>query len=214
MKNNPVWVLVDGIFVGLVYAVLILVIGAMEAGPLADDLFLRAFFGFVLGVCSKSALDGTAIELASDTPPRFGRYHFGWAMGSMWGLAMILAFWPLNPPQVAVWIGAGVVFGTFMALQYKPTEIPPARLDLYDVSKNIYDGWHPLWRIGPSLFLVCVFGALLFMTADESAQSLYLVFGMAAALINSCAPYVYRHRVLKALQFLGPIGIMAGYLAI
>lgn len=217
MKNNPFWVLADGIFVGLSYAVIILVIGAMEAGPLADDLFLRAFFGFVFGVCSKSALDGAVIELASDTPPRFGRYHYGWAMGSMWGMAMILASWPLNPPQVAVWIGAGVFFGMFMALQYKPTKIPPARLDLYDSSKNIYDVWHPLWRVGPNLFLVCLFGALLFMIADEadeSVQSPYLVFGMAAALINNSAPYLYRHRGLKALRLLGPITIIVGYLAL
>jgi hypothetical protein len=217
MKNNPVWVLVDGIFVGLGYAVMILVIGAMEAGPLADDLFLRAFFGFVLGVCSKPALDGAAIELASDAPPRFGRYHIGWAMGSMWGLAMILAFWPLDLPQLAIWIGASVFFGVCMALQFKPTKVSSARLELYDVSKNIYSGWHPLWRIGPGLFMVFVFGALLFMIADEadeSVQSPYLVFGMAAALINNSAPYLYRHRGLKELRFLGPIAIIVGYLAL
>lgn len=213
MKNNPVWVLVDGIFVGLVYAVIILVIGAMEDGPLADDLFLRAFFGFVLGVCSKPALDGAVIELASAAPPRFGRYHIGWAMGSMWGLAMILAFWPFDQRQLAIWIGSGVFFGVFMAQQFKPTQVSPARLELYDVSKNIYDGWHPLWRIGPGLFSICVFAALLFMIAGDAGQSPNLVFGIAVALINTSAPYVYRHRGLKALQFLAPIGIIAGYLA-
>ena len=213
MKNNPVWVLVDGIFVGLAYAVLILVIGAMEDGTLADDLFLRAFFGFVLGVCSKPALDGAAIELASDASPRFGRYHIGWAMGSAWGLAMILAFWPLNLPQLAIWIGAGVFFGVFMALQFKPKQVSSARLELYDVSKNIYSGWHPLWRIGPGFFMVFVFGALVFKTTDESAQSPYFILGLAAALINSNAPYPYRHRGLKALHFLALIGIVAGYLA-
>jgi hypothetical protein len=214
MKNNPIWVLTDGIFVGSAYALIIFVVGAMEAGPLADDLYLRAFFGFVLGVGSKPALDGAVIELASDTPPRFGRYHYGWAMGTMWGLSMILAFWPLNPPELAIWVGAGMFFGLFVALLYKPTEIPPARLDLYDVSKNNYDGWHPLLRIGLGLLLVCMFGAAIFAAVDDHAQSPYLILGFAAALTNHDAPYQYRHRVLKALHFVGVFAIIAGYLSL
>lgn len=214
MRNSPIWALTDGIFVGLLYALMIFVTGAMETGPFTDDLYLRAFFGFVLGVCSKPALDGALIELASDTPPRFGRYHYGWAMGSMWGLCMILAFWPLSPPEVAIYIVAGLLFGVAMALVHKPTKVSPARIDLYDVSKQIYDGWHPIWRIGPGLFLVCIIGFALFGAADESARNPYLMLGLAVALINNAAPYQYRHRALKSLNFVGVFAIIAGYLSL
>jgi hypothetical protein len=215
MSNNPIWVLTDGIFVGLAFALTIFVFGAVETGPLADDLYLRAFFGFVLGVCSKPALDGALIELASDTPPRFGRYHYGRAMGCMWGLLMILAYWPLSPMQVVIWIGAGFFFGVFTALLYKPTEASPARLALYDVRKHNYDGWHPLWRIGPDLFLLCIIGVVLFAAEDDSAKSPYLMLGIAAALINNTAPYNYRYLVLKTLHFfVGVFAIIAGYLSL
>lgn len=214
MRHSRIWALTDGIITGLVYALLIFVIGALESSPLADDLYLRAFFGFVLGVCSKPALDGALIELASDTPPRFGRYHYGWANGSIWGLTMILAFWPLSPTEVVFWIGYGFIFGVVMASLYNPTEVSPALIDLYDVSKNIYDGWHPLWRIGPGLFLVCILGAVLFIIADDSAQSPYLVLGIAVALINNAAPFQYRHRALKALNFAGVFAIIASYLSL
>lgn len=214
MSHSRIWALTDGIIIGLAYALMIFVIGALESSPLADDLYLRAFFGFVLGVCSKPALDGALIELASDTPPRFVRYYYGWAIGSMWGLAMILAFWPLSPTQVVVYIGGGFFVGVFMALLYKPTEVSPARIGLYDVSKNIYDGWHPLWRIGPGLFLVCILGAALFISADDSAQHPYLMLGIAVVLINNAAPFQYRHRTLKALNFAGVFAIIAGFLSL
>lgn len=35
-----------------------------------------------------------------------------------------------------------------MALPYRPTEIPPARLALYDLNKNVFHVWHQMWRIG------------------------------------------------------------------
>ena len=214
MANNPVWALFDGVFQGLLYAALIVISGLLETDPVADDLYLRALFGFVVGVCSKPALDGAMIELASDKPPRFGRFHYGWAMGSMWGLVMILAFWPLSPQQLAVWMGGAVFFGAFVALSYKPTEIPAARVNLYNVSHNIYDGWHPLWRIGPGLFLVCLWSIVFLRSAGEDNQSPYLIFGLAAALINSSFPYYFRHRGLLALQFSGVIAIIAGYLSL
>lgn len=214
MSNNPVWVLFDGVVTGLLYAGLIVFVGSMEPGPVADDLYLRAFFGFVLGICSKPAIDGARIELISEQSPRFGRYCFGWAMGSTWGLAMILAAWPLNPLQLALWLAAAVFFGTFLALSYKPTEVQPTRANLYDVSKNIYEGWNPLWRIFPGLFLVGTLAVVLVLNADERQEPPYLLFGLAAALMNSNFPYRVRHRGLLALQMSGVIAIIVAYLSL
>jgi hypothetical protein len=36
MSNNPIWVLTDGIFVGLAFALTIFVFGAVETGPLGS----------------------------------------------------------------------------------------------------------------------------------------------------------------------------------
>ena len=214
MIGKQVWALIDCILVGLICAAMVFLIGLLETGPIAEDLFLRAFFAFVAAVCSKPAIDGTMIELASDKPPKFGRFHFGWASGCMYGLVMILAGWPLSPPQVIAWVLGAVFFGVFLSMIYKPTELSQARIELYDTSKSIYDGWHPLWRIAPSVFLACALVLILLQDASQNEQSPYLILGLAAALINNGFPYRFRHRGLLALQFSGTIAILVGYLSL
>ena len=210
-KNRNVQL--DAIWNGCAFGLTIIVVDIIANGPPADDLLLRAFFGFALAVLSKPAVDGAMIDLASDNPPRFARYYFGWAMGAMWGGAMIIAFWPLMPVQVVIWIIGGAFFGTVMAAIHKPEPVAAERLALYDLSKNIYAGWHPAWRIVPNIFLAVCVGGILILAAQDDDISPYLGLGMIAALMNSTAPYVYKHRGLKALHLIiAPLAIIAGYL--
>ena len=206
---------VDGILSGAAYACIILVIGIMENGPMPDDLLLRAFFGLVLGVCAKPALDGAIIELGAATPPKLARFHLGWVMGSMWGFAMVLAFWPLSPAQLIVWILGGVFFGTVMAKLHKPVPQEPERRALYDLNKEVFAGWHPLWRIFPGVFLVAAFTAIAFLNDGQDANNANLMLGLSAALLNNNAPYTLTHRGLKTLHMIaGLAAIFAGYMAL
>lgn len=150
----------DGIGTGCIFAVLVYVIGSMEDGPLADELLLRAFFGFALGVCTKSAIDGATIDLNSATPPKYARFYLGWTMGSMWGVATILTFWPLMPIQFAIWLLGGAFFGFVIAKLQKPQTVEPERLALYDLDKEIFAGWKLPWRIVPSFLIVVALTAL------------------------------------------------------
>ena len=214
VKSSKLWCQLYGVFCGGVYAGVIGLLGLLENGPVADDLWLRMFFGFALGVCAKPALDGTAIEQASDAPPRFGKVQWGVALGATWALAMILAFWPLMPLQVVVWSVGGVFFGAYMVKMHKVETIAPSRLVLYDLSKNVYANYHPLWRVALCLGTAVAYLGLIFMVAGNEGKSPYLALGIIVALSNKGAPYAYDHSVLKAFQIVVSIAaITVGYLA-
>lgn len=215
MKSSKLWCQLDGVFCGGVYAGVIGLLGIWENGPVADDLLLRMFFGFALAVCAKPALDGTAIEQAFDTPPRFGKVQLGVTFGATWAVALILAFWPLMPFEVVVWSVGGVFFGAYMVKMHKVETIAPSRLVLYDLSKNVYANYHPLWRVALGIGTAFVYSGLIFLMADNEGKSPYIILGLTVALLNIGAPYAYEHRGLKGLQIVVSIAaITAGYLAI
>ena len=198
-----------------VYAGMIGFLGLRENGPVADDLLLRMSFGFALGVCAKPALDGTAIEQASDASPRFGKVQLGVVHGSNWAIFMILAFWPIVPFKVVVWSLIGVFFGAIMAALHKAEPIDPHNLELYDLDKNFFANIHPLWRVALSLGTAVVYSGLIFLMVSNEEKSPYMALGIAVVLLNLGAPYAYEHRGLKAFQIVVSIAaITAGYLAI
>jgi hypothetical protein len=215
MKSSKLWCQADGVFGGIVYAGLIGLLGIFESGPVADDLWLRMLIGFALGVCAKPAVDGAVIELASDTPPRFGRLHLGIALGSTWALAMILAFWPLQRFEVVIWAVAGVWFGSFMAKMHKVEPIAANRLKIYDLSKNLYANYDPFWRVVLSIGAVVVFCGLILLIAWDEKTPPYLVFGIIVVGLNKAVPYAYKFGRFKAFQFfVSTAALVAGYLAI
>ena len=214
MKSSKLWRQLDGVFCGAVYAGMIGLMGIGENVPVADDLLLRMFFGFALGVCAKPALDGTAIEQASDAPPRFGKVQLGVVHGSNWAILMILAFWPIVPSKVVVWSLIGVFFGAIMAKMHKAETIDPHSLELYDLDKNFFANYHPLWRVALSIGTAVFYLGLIFLMAGNEGKSPYLVLGIIVALSNKGAPYLFVSRWQSTFQFIvGSVAILAGYLA-
>ena len=225
MKSSKLWCQLNGVFCGVGYAGVIGLLGLRgnlflrDSVPIADDLLLRMFFGFALMVCAKPAFDGIVIELASENPPRLGRIYLGMAGGSNWAILMLLAAWPSSQADLLILTIihaiAGVFFGAIVAKMHRVVPISTDRLALYDLSKNVYAGFHPFWRIAPSL---CVFIILFIwfvvMQLMEDLVRPYLLMGIVIAFGNFGAPYLYVNRWRSGFQFIvGFAAILAGYWA-
>jgi len=213
MDVKTLWARADGIFIGIAFAVIVFAIGATSAA--SEDLLFRAFIAFMLGICTKPATDGVMINMASEAPLKHVRFLFGWAMGSTWGLAMILAFWPLEISRLIIWISAGAFFGTMMAMFAKASPVAPERLALYDTRHNSYDGWKPVWQIlvGPFFMLIWI-GLFAFLSvAGETMKTLHL--GSAILGVYAAVLYPFSYPPLKFLQSVSiPAVIIPVFLAL
>ena len=151
MQNSRLWAQYDGVALGCVYAVVILVMALFDAAE-PVQLIPRIYFGFAIGVLSKRMIDTATIVLAETGTAGRVRVLMGIAQGTAWGMAMILAFWPLETAQVVIWACAGLVFGALMGGLAKPVPVPEARRALYTMQDM------PLgasWVFfGPMLFVV------------------------------------------------------------
>ena len=225
MKFSKLWSQLDGVFCGIGYAGVIGLLGLRESlllrdsVPIPDDLLLRMFFGFALMVCAKPVFDGAVIELASENPPRLGRVYFGMAVGSNWAILMLLAAWPSSPAKLLIvsiiYVVGGVFVGAVIAKMHRVVPISKDRLALYDLSRNVYDGNHPLWRIVPNLyFLIIPFILFLLQQWVKDPFPPYILMGLVVALGTGGTPYLFVSRWRSAFQVIvGSAAILAGYLA-
>ena len=108
MQNSRFWAQYDGVALGCVYAVVILVMALFDAAE-PVQLIPRIYFGFAIGVLSKRMIDTAAIVLAETGTAGRVRVLMGIAQGTACGMAMILTFWPLEKAQVVIWACAGLV---------------------------------------------------------------------------------------------------------
>ena len=227
MKSSKLWCQLDGVFCGIVYAAMIGLLGLRESlllrdsVPIPDDLLLRMFFGFALMVCAKPVFDGAVIELASENLPRLGRVYFGMAVGSNWAILMLLAAWPSSPAKLLIvsiiYVVGGVFVGAVIAKMHRVVPIAKDRLALYDLSRNVYDGYHPLWRIVPNLYfliILFVWFVLRYWVKVPLQPQPYILMALVVVLWNGGTPYLFVSRWRSAFQFIvGSAAILAGYLA-
>ena len=109
----------------------------------------------------------------------------------------------------------GVFVGAVIAKMHRVVPISKDRLALYDLSRNVYDGNHPLWRIVPNLyFLIIPFILFLLQQWVKDPFPPYILMGLVVALGTGGTPYLFVSRWRSAFQFIvGSAAILAGYLA-
>lgn len=227
MKSSKLWCQLDGVFCGVVYAGIIGLLGLRESlllrdsVPIPDDLLLRMFFGFALMVCAKPVFDGAVIELASENPPRLGRVYLGMAGGSNWAILLFLAAWPSSQADlsilIVIYLIAGIFFGAVIAKMHRIVPISKDRLALYDLSKNVYAGYHPFLRIAPNLYVLIIlfiWFVLRYWVKVPLQPQPYILMALVVVLGNGGTPYLFVSRWRSAFQFIvGSAAILAGYLA-
>jgi len=211
MTRHSLWVHIDGIVLGLIYAAIIAVVASLGDAPRADDVMIRAFFGFGVGVLMKRVLDSAWIEMTQDGAPRDARFHMGRAQGCAWGMTMILAFWPLSGAQVIIWCASAAFFGTIMGYCAKLDPPSPARLALYKLDKPMRDEWGGWLRfaVGPILMLAVI--ALFWQTTDTVAKP-YLILAQMVVFLSLVAAFSFANRLQNALMVVTALAVLfVGY---
>ena len=75
--------------------------------------------------------------------------------------------------------------------------IDPDRLEFYDLDKNLFANYHPLWRVALNLGTAVDYLGLTFLTASNDEKSPYMALGIVVARSNKGAPHACNHRGLK-----------------